>query len=114
LLLFISLTKIGNCIQITQKNTPLKNKRGINDCLPLRSYSPVMATSNLLTGFDYFLVVSATGALVVSATGAGAGAGVSTFGESTAGVSAFFSSPLLQAAKATETIANAKITFFIF
>jgi hypothetical protein len=72
-----------------------------------------MATSNRLTGVDYFLVVSATGALVVSATGAGAGAGVSTFGESTAGVSAFFS-PLSQAAKDTETIANAKITFFIF
>lgn len=78
---------------------------------------PVKTTSHRLTGLNYFLVVSATGALAAVSATTGA-AGESTFGASTAGESVFAASlvspSLLQATKATETIANAKITFFIF
>jgi hypothetical protein len=65
---------------------------------------------------NYFLVVSATGALVVSAAGAAAAvsttAGASTLVVSAAGVSSVFA-PSLQATNDTDTIAKAKITFFI-
>lgn len=78
---------------------------------------PVKTTSHRLTGLNYFLVVSATGALAAVSATAGA-AGVSTTAGATAGESVFAASlvspSLLQATKATETIANAKITFFIF
>jgi hypothetical protein len=70
--------------------------------------------TSIWPGTNYFLVVSATGALVVSTAGAAvvstAGAGVTAV-VSAAGVSVFEES--LQAAKDTDTIAKAKITFFI-
>jgi len=76
---------------------------------------PVRTQAKRITGFNYFLVVSATGAVVESGAVTGAvvesGAGVTV---SVAGVSSAFFSPSLQAAKDTDTIANAKITFFIF
>ena len=79
---------------------------------------PVQTTSHRLTGLNYFLVVSATGALAAAVSATTGAAGVSTFGASTTGESVFAASlvspSLLQATKATETIANAKITFFIF
>lgn len=89
------------------------------DCLPkIKSYEvPVKTTSYLLTGCNYFLVESATGAFAAAVSVTTGAAGLSTFGVSTTGESAFgvsVVSALLHATKATETIANAKITFFIF
>lgn len=76
-------------------------------------------TGNLkLTGCNYFLTAGEstfTGATAGESTfgESTTGAGVSTFGESVvAGVSSFFVASL-QAAKDTDTIAKAKITFFI-
>jgi hypothetical protein len=74
-----------------------------------------------ITGSDYFLIVVSFGVITVVSFG---DITVVSFGTITVvSVVVFFVvsvvvsdvlSPLLQAAKLTETIANAKITFFIF
>ena len=90
------------------------NKRDLNDCLPLKIFMTGIKTNNRPVT-NYFLVVSATGAFAAVST-TGAAFAVSTTAGATTVVSfvASLVSPLLQATKDTDTIANAKITFFIF
>ncbi len=82
-------------------------------CQKKNLYKVRLNNQQSITGFNYFFTAGeSTLTAGESTAGAGTGAGVSTFGESiTAGVSAL--SPSLQAAKVTETIAKARITFFI-
>ena len=81
-------------------------------CQKKNLYKVWLNNQQSITGFNYFATAGeSTLTAGESTAGAGAGAGVSTFGESTTGVSV--SPPLLQAAKVTETIAKARITFFI-
>lgn len=86
----------------------------ISDCLSIKKFYSGFKTS-IMPDTNYFLVESATGAAVESAAGAAAesttaGAGATVL--SAAGVSSVFAASL-QAAKDTDTIAKAKITFFI-
>ena len=80
-------------------------------CQKKNLYKVRLNNQQSITGFNYFATAGESTLTAGESTITGAGAGVSTFGESTAGVSVF--SPLLQAAKVTETIAKARITFFI-
>jgi hypothetical protein len=98
------------------KKIPLLKLRGVNmiACQKkffIKSENP-SATKLKVANYLATAGESTTGAATAgeSTTGA-AGAGVSTAGESTFGASV--SEALLQAAKDTDTIANAKITFFI-
>ena len=78
-------------------------------CQKKNLYKVRLNNQQSITGFNYF--ATAGESTLTAGESTITGAGVSTFGESTAGVSVF--SPLLQAAKVTETIAKARITFFI-
>ena len=81
-------------------------------CQKKNLYKVRLNNQQSITGFNYF---ATAGESTLTAGESTLTAGVSTLtaGESTltAGVSVF--SPLLQAAKVTETIAKARITFFI-
>lgn len=100
---------------------PRLKKRGMYDCLSKELYSSIAYSNPAIKqpGSDYFLVVSGvavlaavSGVAVLAAVSGVAGAtGVSTAGESAFG--SVDSPELLQAAKDTDTIAKAKITFFI-
>ena len=100
---------------------PRLKKRGMYDCLSKELYSSIAYSNPAIKqpGSDYFLVESGVAVLAAVSGVAGAVAAVSGAagaGVSTAGVSVFGSvdSPeLLQAANDTDTIAKAKITFFI-
>lgn len=98
-----------------KKIAPLTGSRAKSDCLSIKILIPAFIQAFRPVKTNYFLVVSAL--TVVSATGAGAGVVVSGAGVgagavvSVAGASVFEAS--LQAAKDTDTIAKAKITFFI-
>ena len=81
-------------------------------CQKKNLYKVRLNNEQSITGFNYFATAGeSTLTAGESTTGAGAGAGAGVAVESAAGAS--FVSPLLQAAKVTETIAKARITFFI-
>ena len=80
-------------------------------CQKKNLYKVRLNNQQSITGLNYFATAGESTLTAGESTTTGAGTGISTFGESTTGVSV--SVPLLQAAKVTETIAKARITFFI-
>ncbi|MBX2919392.1 MAG: hypothetical protein KF741_09130 [Ferruginibacter sp.] len=99
---------------------PRLKKRGMYDCLSKELYSSIAYSNPAIKqpGSDYFLVESGVAAAdesvvagAVAVESVVAGTGASTFVESAVGSGV--SPELLQAAKDTDTIAKAKITFFI-